>query len=649
VSWSRPASVSFLVLSLVLLLPSPSRAGPAALIPRAELFGNPVRLQARVSPDGKRLAYLRPDSTDVLQVWVKTLGRDDDRQVTHDPKRGILEHDWTWNGKLHYLQDNGGDENFHVFLTDVETGETRDLTPIAGVRAEVLANEPGHPDQMVVALNRRDRQLMEPWLVDLTSGALTLLAENPGKTRTWIIDADLRARGRVSVRPDGGSDLEVRDGDGAPWRTIVTVGLGMELKPLAFSQDGTTLYVETDLTSDTQGLYGVDVATGRMKLMASDPSADAGDVVLHPITHVPQAVAFDRLRPRWKQLDPSIAQDWAGIAKLTPGDFEITARDLADRRWIITASSDVGVVDYFLWDRDARQGTLLFNAQPKLRSYALAPMKPLEIKARDGLMLPSYLTLPLGLPARNLPLVMLVHGGPWWRDSWGFDPESQWLANRGYAVLKVNFRGSTGFGRSFANQARHQFAGKMHEDLLDAVDWVVRQGIADRKRVAIMGWSYGGYATLVGLSFTPDVFVCGVDGVGPSNLVTLVESFPPYWRPRLAARWYPFVGDPADSADRADMLARSPITRVDRIRSPLLVGQGANDPRVKKEQSDSMVASLRARGVPVEYLVFPDEGHGFVRPENNLKFYAAAEVFLAKYLGGRAEPAPPPKPEGSGS
>ena len=268
-------------------------------------------------------------------------------------------------------------------------------------------------------------------------------------------------------------------------------------------------------------------------------------------------------------------------------------------------------------------------------------MKPLEIKARDGLMLPCYLTLPMGVPPRSLPLVLNVHGGPWWRDAWGYDVESQWLANRGYAVLKVNYRGSTGFGKRFLGLARHQFAGTMHDDLIDAVDWAVKQGIADPKRVGIWGWSYGGYATLVGLTFTPEVFACGVDGVGPSNLVTLVESFPPYWKVNLATRWHPFVGDPADSADRADMLRRSPITRVDRIRAPLLVGQGANDPRVPQAQSDSMVTALRRRGVPVEYLVFPDEGHGFVRPENNLKFYAAAEAFLAKYLGGRLEAVKP--------
>ncbi len=632
---------SFLAFAALVLpaLSVPAGAALPPLIPRTLLFGNPERVSAHVSPDGRRLAYLRPDSADILQVWVKTLGRDDDRQVTNDPRRDILQHDWTWGGStLYYLQDSGGDENFHVFVTDVETAETRDMTPIAGVRAEVLETEPGQPDRMVVALNRRDRQLMEPWLLDLKTGALTLLAGNPGNGRAWVVDADLRPRGLVTARPDGGSELQVRDNEDGPWRTVATWATGEELRPLAFSRDGRTLHVLSNLGTDTQGLYAMDVATGKMTLVASDPGADAGDVVIHPATHEPQAVAFDRLRPAWRILDPSLAADWAALAKLAPGDVELTARDLADRRWVVMFNSDVGVVDYWLWDREARQGTFLFNALPELKGFTLAPMQALEIRARDGLSLPAYLTLPVGVPAKALPTVLLVHGGPWWRDEWGYDPESQWLANRGYAVLKVNYRGSTGFGKRFHNLARKQFAGTMHDDLLDAVDWAVKRGIADPKRIGIMGWSYGGYATLVGLSFTPDVFACGVDGVGPSNLVTLVESFPPYWRPRLVARWYPFVGDPADPADRADMLARSPITRADRIRAPLLVGQGANDPRVTQKESDSIVAALRGRGVPVEYLVFPDEGHGFVRPENNLKFYGAADAFLARHLGGRAEP-----------
>lgn len=635
-AWMFPA------LSGLALLASapPTRAALPPVIPREALFGNYERVDPQISPDGTRLAYLRPDSGNVVQVWVRTIGREDDRPVTRDPKRGIQAFGWTWNDRdLFYLQDAGGDENFHVFVTTLESGQTRDMTPIMGVRAEILGVEPGHPGEMVVGLNRRNPELMEPWKLDLDSGALTLLAENPGNVRAWMLDADLAVRGRLEGRSDGGAELKVREGDGSPWRTVLSWGVGDDVQPLQFSENGRTLIVQSNLESDTKGVYALDVTTGAQTLLASDPGADAGTVVFAPRTREVQAVSFERLRQAWKVLDRSIAPDWEALAKVALGDFAVTSRDRADQNWIVTFNSDVGVVDYYAWDRAAQKATYLFNAQPPLRSFTLAPMKALEIRARDGLQLPCYLTLPVGVPPKNLPLVLLVHGGPWWRDSWGFNPEPQWLANRGYAVLQVNYRGSSGFGKKFLSLARKQFAGKMHDDLLDAVDWAVRQGIADRKRIGIMGASFGGYATLVGLSFTPDVFACGVDAVGPSNLVTLVESFPPYWRPRLAVRWYPYCGDPADSTDRADMLRRSPITHVDQIRAPLLVGQGANDPRVKKEQSDSMVEALRARGVPVEYLVFEDEGHGFMRPENSLRFYGAAETFLAKFLGGRADPA----------
>ena len=516
---SRPLLALAVSLAAALVLPPPTSADARSsspplppVIPRAVLFGNPERVQPQISPDGRRLAYLKPDSADVLQVWVKTIGSDDDRPVTRDPKRGIQQFGWTWNDRdLFYLQDSDGDENFHVFVTSLENGETRDMTPIMGVRAQLLAAEPERPDEIVVGMNRRSRELMEPWKLDLGSGALTLLAENPGNGRGWLLDADLVVRGLLAGRPDGGTELKVRDREGAEWRTLLSWGIEEDVQPLQFSKDGRTLFVQSNLGVDTKGLNAIDVASGTRSLLAADAGADVERVVIQPRTRKVQAVSFNRLRPAWQVLDPSVAKDWAALAKVAPGDFDVASRDLADEHWIVAYDSDVGVVDYYAWDRAAQQATYLFNAQPKLRSYTLAPMKPVEIKARDGLLLPCYLTLPAGLAPQNLPMVLLVHGGPWWRDTWGYDPESQWLANRGYAVLKVNYRGSIGLGKCFLNLARKQFAGKMHDDLIDAVNWAVREGIADRRWVGIMGWSYGGYATLVGLSFTPEVFACGVD------------------------------------------------------------------------------------------------------------------------------------------
>jgi len=611
-----------------------------ALIPREILFGNPEYIDPQISPDGTRLAYLRPDSADVLQVWVRTIGVQDDRAVTRDPERGIQMYGWIGAGRdLFYLQDTGGDENYHLLVTRLDSGETRDMTPILGIQANLLACEPQHPEALLVTMNRRDPSLFEPWRIDLETGALTLLAENPGNVLSWLADGDLAVRGCIRSLPDGGRELALRDGANASWRSEVTWGVEDDFELLGFSEDGRVLYAVASIGADTRGLQAIDPANGHMTVLASDPGADADQVLFHPAKNEPQAVSFDRLRPTWRVLDPAIVPLLDAAGRAGPGVLVSASRDLADRVCILGTISDTGGLRYHVWDRQTEGVELLFHAMPALQAYTLAPVRDFELGARDGLRLPCYLTLPVGVPAEKLPLVVHVHGGPWWRDFWGFEPEVQWLANRGYAVLQVNYRGSRGFGKSFLRAARKEFAGKMHADLIDAVNWAIAEGIADPARIGIMGASYGGYATLVGLSFTPEVFACGVDVVGPSNLATLVESFPPYWRPFLSARWYPLVGDPSVPEDRADMLARSPITRVDAIRAPLLVAQGANDPRVKQAESDAIVAALRERGIPVEYMVFPDEGHGFARPENRLAFSAAAEAFLAKHLGGRSEPA----------
>ena len=629
--------------TLLAALASAAFAEPPPLIPRAVLFGNPERALPTLSPDGLRLAYLRPDDRNVLQVWVRTIGQEDDRPVTSDPERGIQTYAWTWNNRdLYYLQDTGGDENFRLYIADPESGEIRDMTPFPGVVATPLAADPDHPNTLILSMNRRNPSLFEPWECDLETGSLTLLAENAGDVRVWLADSDLAIRALTAGRPDGGGELRVRDSLDSEWRAIVSWGVEDEFQPLAFARDGRSLYATTTIGADTRGLYSVDAATGEMTLLATDPGADAGEVLLDPRTRAPQAVSFDRLRPVWKVLDSSVESDFERIAATSAGSFAVDSRDLQDRLWVFSDVSDLGAVKYHLFDRETKAATFLFDAFPRLAEYTLAPMQAIEIKASDGLSLPSYLTLPPGSDPRNLPLVLTVHGGPWWRDFWGFDPNTQWLANRGYAVLQINYRGSAGFGKSFLRAARKEFAGRMHDDLIDGLNWTIREGIADPARVGIMGASYGGYATLVGLSFTPERFACGVDLVGPSNLVTLVESFPPYWKPFLSAKWYPLVGDPSVPEDREEMLARSPISRVDRIRAPLLVGQGANDPRVRQEESDRIVAAVRQRGVPVEYLVFPDEGHGLARPENRLVFWAAAEEFLARHLGGRAEPAGEP-------
>ncbi len=391
-------------------------------------------------------------------------------------------------------------------------------------------------------------------------------------------------------------------------------------------------------------MTALDLTTGTTAILAEDPRADVAGAMVHPTEETIQAVSFTYARTEWKVLDPAIRGDLDYLKTVAAGDILVTSRTLDDRLWTVAFLLDNGPARSYLYDRAKKQATFLFTNRRALEGLSLARMYPRVITSRDGLSLVSYLTLPPeadrrgdGRPDRPLPLVLLVHGGPWARASWGLDPEHQWLANRGYAVLSVNFRGSTGFGKAFINAATKQWAGKMHEDLLDAVDWAVRERIAQRDKVCIMGGSYGGYATLVGLTFTPEAFACGVDIVGPSNLITLLNTIPPYWEPGMAM-FTTRVGDHRTEDGRKLLASRSPLTFVDRIQRPLLIGQGANDPRVKQSEADQVVAAMQKKSIPVTYVLYPDEGHGFARPENSLSFNAVVEAFLSQYLGGRYEP-----------
>jgi dipeptidyl aminopeptidase/acylaminoacyl peptidase len=357
-------------------------------------------------------------------------------------------------------------------------------------------------------------------------------------------------------------------------------------------------------------------------------------VVVHPETHAVQAAAVQRARTEWIVLDDGVREDFEAIGDLGRGDFSVTSRDRADESWLVAVNSDDGGASFFAYDRRTKEGVHLFDARPELADYPLAKMEPIGFTSRDGLEVEGYLTLPPGAKTEGLPMVLNVHGGPWARDGWGYDPEAQWFANRGYACLQVNFRGSTGYGKDFLNAGNREWGGRMHDDLVDAVRWAVERGVADPERVAIYGGSYGGYAALAGVTFTPDLFRCAVDIVGPSNIITLIESVPPYWKP-LIATFTERVGNPKTEADF--LKSRSPLFYVDKIKAPLLIAQGANDPRVKQAESEQIVAAMKERGIDHEYLLFEDEGHGFARPENRLKFYAAAEEFLAKHLGGRVE------------
>jgi len=608
------------------------------LIPRDVLFGNPEKASPTISPDGTRLAWLAPDKKNVLQVWVKTIGKDDDKIITADKKRGIRQYFWAPDNKtLLYLQDNDGDENFHVFGVDLASGIVRDYTPFQGARAGVTAVSERVPDQILVETNARNRQVFDVYRLTLSTGALVPDTQNPGDVAGWEADAKLNVLGAQVQTPDGGTEIRVRDNPQSAWRTFVKAGPDENLGLDGFSGDSKSAYIETSIGSDTSRLVQKDLATGSEKVIAYSDEVDAGNVMINPITRNVEAVSFEPGRRRWQVIDPSLKADFEGIAKLQEGDFAIGSRDQADKTWLVAFTSDRGPVKYYAWDRASKKGTYLFSIQPKLEGLQLSEMKPVEIKTRDGLTMHAYLTLPAGLAPKNLPMVLFPHGGPWGRDVWGYNPYAQWLANRGYAVLMPNFRGSTGYGKKFLHAGDKQWGLKMHDDLIDAVNWAVKQGYADPKKVAIMGGSYGGYAVLAGLAFTPDFFTCGVDIVGPSNLKTLIGSIPPYWKP-IRSMFDARMGNVDDPKDAELIRNASPLFKANQIKKPLLIGQGANDPRVNKAESEQIVDAIEKNNGSVTYVIYSDEGHGFARPENRIDFNARAEAFLSNCLGGRVEP-----------
>jgi len=610
------------------------------LIPREVLFGNPERTSPQISPDGKMLAYLAPDKNNVLQVWVRTVGKEDPKKLTNDQKRGVRQYYWAFdNEHLLYLQDADGDENFHLYSVALKDkgSETAalDLTPFKGARAQGIEFDPDFPNELLVGLNVQNKAKFDMYRINLKGGEPNLDTENPGNVISWVADAEFKVRAATAATPDGGYDLLVREGPGKEWKKIRHLTNEEQGATVGFSKDGKTLYVLSNQDANAQRLVALNLATDKESVVAEDPEYDISGALVHPIKRIIQAVAFNRDKVEWKVLDESIAGDFKALAKAHDGEFNVASRDLADKTWLVGYTQDIGPTVYLIYNRETQKTQKLFSTQPKLEGLPLAPMKPISYKSRDGMTIHGYLTTPVGVEAKNLPTVLLVHGGPWGRDAWGYSGMVQWLANRGYAVLQPNFRGSAGYGKKFINAGDREWAGKMHDDLLDAVNWIVKEGVADPKKIAIMGGSYGGYATLVGLAFSPEVFCCGVDIVGPSNLVSLLKTIPPYWAP-MKAMFTKRVGDPVKEEDF--LKSRSPLFKVDQIKAALLIGQGANDPRVKQAESDQIVEAMRKAKKEVEYVVYKDEGHGFARPENRLHFYAIAEQFLAKHLGGRAEP-----------
>jgi len=644
--------LSALVAALVLPSLGVAQAPPTAaeavagttVIPRSALFGNPEKTQARVSPDGKYVSFIAPKDG-VLNVWVGP--RSDPsaaKPVTNDTKRGIRQHFWAYdNQHVLYIQDEGGDENWHLYATDVVAGTTKDLTPYKGIQAQVAALTWKKPGSVAVALNDRVPEYHDLWEVNLATGKRVLIEQNTQEFAGYDLDLDLKPKLALKTLSEGG---EIFRKAGGKWVSLLKFGQADSLTTatIGIEGSGTTALMQSSVGRDKSALVRVNIATGKTTVLGASEQADVETVWTDPRTNTAQAYTVNYLKPEITVLNPAVKKDVDLLTKELGDGFSVTNRSLDDNFWTVAADDALAPASSYLYDRKAGKVTKLFDQRPALAKAPLVPMQSLEIKARDGLTLVSYLSLPPGsdangdgVPESPVPMVLNVHGGPWGRDTYGFDNEHQWLANRGYAVLAVNFRASTGFGKSFVNAGNKEWAGKMHDDLLDAIDWAVKNKITTKDKIAIYGGSYGGYATLVGLTFTPDTFACGVDIVGPSNLNTLLASIPAYWKSffeELASR----VGDPRTEDGKKLLNERSPLTRADAIKKPLLIGQGANDPRVKQAEADQIVKSMKDKNLPVTYVLFPDEGHGFARPANRTSFYAVAEGFLAQCLGGRYEP-----------
>jgi len=612
--------------------------GQVELVPREVLFGNPEKARARLSPDGERIAYVAPVDG-VLNVWVGALGADDAAPVTHDENRGIFQYFWAYDGvHLMYLQDKDGDENWRLYAVNLDTGDIRDLTPYECVQARVVDVSKHHPNTMLVAMNQQDPRFHDVYRLDIPTGEMTIIARNPGNIVGWVTDFNMKVRGALAMNPEGGFDLLVRAAEDATWQHVLTWDSvdNMTSGPVGFTKDGDSMYLMDSRGANAGRLIRYDLESGETELIAADPTYDVSDAMVHPDTYEILAVSFTRAREEWEIIDESIAPDFEAIQAIEDGEHSVVSYTDDFQTWLVAFINDDGPISYYLYDRETKESEFLFVHRSDLENYTLAEMEPISYTARDGLEVHGYITFPPNASRSNLPMVLNVHGGPWHRDTWGYNPEAQWLANRGYVCLQVNFRGSTGYGKEFVNAGNKEWGGDMQNDLTDAVQWAIDQGYADPERVAIYGHSYGGYAALAGATFTPDLYACAIAGMGPSNLITFIETVPPYWSTMLDML-YERVGHPVDDAEF--LKSRSPLFFVDSIDIPMLVAQGANDPRVKQAESEQVVAAMQQKGIEVEYILFDDEGHGFAKPENRLRFYGMAEQFLADHLGGLSETA----------
>jgi len=617
---------------LLCFLSSPS--GAEGLIPLEDFFRNPEKSGFQISPDGTRISY-RASWERRLNIFVQDIGSDEAKRITSAAERDILAYFWAGNNRILYLQDSGGDENYHLYGVNADGSEVRDLTPFKDVRVTIIDRLEDIEDEVLIGMNRRDPRLFDVYRLNLASGDLTLIEENPGDIEGWLTDHDGKLR--VAMRTDGvNTSLLYRDKEDLPFKTLLTTNFRESVAPLFFTFDNKKLYAASNLGRDKSAIYVFDPLTVKHEeLLFEHPEVDVYRLFFSRKRKLVTGTGFTTDRFRYHFFDEQRSSLQKELESRLPGyEVTVTSMNKNEDKVLLHAGSDRTQGSYYFYDTVTGEFRKLADLSPWLPEEKMAPMTPVQYIARDGLTIHGYLTLPAGSDGKNLPVVINPHGGPWARDTWGFDGEVQFLANRGLAVLQMNFRGSTGYGRAFWEAGFKQWGLAMQDDITDGVKWLIEQGIADPERIGIYGGSYGGYAVLAGLAFTPDLYACGVDYVGVSNLFTLLETIPPYWE--LGRQMmYEQIGDP--DKEKELLKAASPVFHAERIRAPLFVAQGANDPRVKKAESDQIVEAMRKRGVDVEYMVKDNEGHGFLNEENRFDFYRAMERFHAKHLGSMAE------------
>ena len=619
------ASLAILIISLACTADKPP------LIPMEDFFKNPQQAYFQISPDGDYISFIKPYENR-MNIFVREIGSNEASRITSVTDRDIYWYLWKGNNRLLYLRDFGGDENFHIFGVDKDGQNPKDLTPFEGVKVNIIDEMENNDTDMLIGMNKRNREIFDAYRLNTVTGETTLVAENPGNIIGWMTDHDYKIR--IAIETDGvNQTILYRNNEQEAFKKVMTTSFKDTFRPIFFTFDNKYVYALSNLQSDKDVIVKYDlVANKELELIYKNPDVDVSGLSYSKKRKVLTEIGYTDWKFKRKFLDKETEEIYKVLEAKFP-DYEVylTFNNRDEDIFIVRIISDRSLGSYYLYERKTGKISKLADRNPWLNEKDLAEMKPITYESRDGLTIHGYLTLPKGQEAKNLPVVVNPHGGPWARDAWGFNPEVQFLANRGYAVFQMNFRGSTGYGKEFWQSSFKEWGKKMQDDITDGVEWLIDQEIADPERIAIYGGSYGGYAALVGLAFTPDLYACGVDYVGVSNIFTWLNAIPPYWEP-YREMLYEMVGNPKD--DSLLLVSVSPIFHVDSIKAPILVAQGANDPRVNKGESDHIVEALRKRGIEVEYIVKDNEGHGFANEENRFDFYRAMEEFLGKHLSG---------------